>query len=110
MGSDGDERTDLYLGFGITSVFEVVLLALIRTYWMTGDRVEQVSCPQTKIGQEMYRIIIFYFLIVALFNIILETLWGVMIKTFFKNSRGFFSLPEFDISRNTANLIYCQVQ
>ena len=93
----------LYIRLILSSIFILAVLSLIRFYWWTND---EEFCYQTKIGQEMYRLIIFYFIIVLLLNLVLETVWSQL----YNHGLGsFLPAPEFDISRNTTNLIYCQV-
>ena len=78
-----------------TSILILSLLLLIRVYWYNQTEDE---CWETKFGQEMYRLVLFSFLIVIGSNLIIETVWS------------FFGSPEFDISRNSINIIYCQVR
>ena len=45
----------------------------------------------------MYRLVLFSFLVIILANLVIETIWSL------------FGSPEFDISRSSINIIYCQV-
>ena len=86
---------NLYVRMIQTSILILSLLLLIRVYWYNQTEDE---CWETKFGQEMYRLVLFSFLIVIGSNLIIETVWS------------FFGSPEFDISRNSINIIYCQVR
>ena len=116
-----DERTDLSMRLSLSSLFVGTSVLLIRIYWTE----QKQDCKETIIGQEMYRLVIFYFLIVILLNLVIETLNSLL---YFKFDLKFLPEPEFDVryrtcgsygikmklnssifSRNTTNLIYCQL-
>ena len=97
----------------LSSTFTLAVLSMIRIYWIYKTPedaliLDQFQCPETKLGQEMYRLVMFYFIIVILLNLIIETIWSQLYQCY-KDS-DWFPVPEFDISRNTTNLIYCQVR
>ena len=117
----------------LTSLFLLSALLLIRVFWILND---DTVCVETKLGQEMYRLLIFYFFITIILNMIVETIWSFL---YFKGGlEEWLPEPEFDIrngsvlnnlrstssffslsynhnqlnhliSRNTTNLIYCQL-
>ena len=86
---------NLYVRIIQTSILILSLLLLIRVYWY--QKQTDNECWETKFGQEMYRLVLFSFLIIIGSNLLIETVWS------------FFGSPEFDISRNSINIIYCQV-
>ena len=75
----------------LSSLFLGASVLLIRIYWTkkTG-----IPCRETIIGQEMYRLVIFYFLIIILLNLIMETANSVL---YYKFGLKFLPEPEFDI-------------
>jgi len=94
-----DGRSNLYVCLSQTSLLILCILMLIRVYWFVSKSVFLGSiCSETRVGQEMYRLIIFYFIIIILVNTIMETIWIKLLGSL-----------NFDISRNTTNLIYCQM-
>jgi len=97
------ERTDLAMRLILSSLFLGASVLLIRIYW---TKKTEIPCRETIIGQEMYRLVIFYFLIIILLNLVMETVISIL---YYKFELKFLPEPEFDISRNTTNLIYCQL-
>ena len=87
---------NLYVRIIQTSILILSLLLLIRVYWY--QKQTDNECWETKFGQEMYRLVLFSFLIIIGSNLLIETVWS------------FFGSPEFDIIRNSINIIYCQVR
>ena len=63
---------------------------MLRIFWTENDFV----CSETKLGQEMYRLVIFYFFIVILLNLVMETAISTL---FYKFELKFLPEPEFDI-------------
>ena len=85
---------NLYVRMIQTSVLILSLLLLIRVFWYQN---KTDDCWETKFGQEMYRLVLFSFLVIIMVNLVIETLWSLV------------GTPEFDISRNSINIIYFQV-
>ena len=76
----------------LTSLFLLSALLLIRVFWILND---DTACVETKLGQEMYRLLIFYFFITIILNMIVETIWSFL---YFKGGlEEWLPEPEFDI-------------
>merc|ERR1719239_1900317 len=102
-------RHNLYLRLFQTFLLSTFVLTLLRVTHMLPSESEELpseseellhpSCRETSFGQEMYRLIIFYFFFVVLLNFLADTILSRMSKT----------PPQFDISSNTTDLIYIQM-
>ena len=95
-------RHNLYLRLFQTFLLATFLLTLLRVTHMLPSNSEQLlqtTCRETSFGQEMYRLIIFYFFFVVLLNFLADTILSRMSAT----------PPQFDISSNTTDLIYIQM-
>ena len=88
-------RENLFVRIIQTSILILSLLLLIRFFWYQN---KTDDCWETKFGQEMYRLVLFSFLVIILTNLIIETVWSLV------------GSPDFDISRNSINIIYCEVR
>ena len=75
----------------LSSLFIGASVLLIRIYWTEKT---DILCTETIIGQEMYRLVIFYFLIIILLNLVMET---VNSGLYYKLGLKFLPEPEFDI-------------
>ena len=75
----------------LSSLFIGASVLLIRVYWTEHS---DVPCSETIIGQEMYRLVIFYFLIIIILNLVIETVNSFL---FYKMGLKFLPEPEFDI-------------
>lgn len=82
----------------LSSLFIGASVLLIRIYW--SEKTDEILYTETIIGQEMYRLVIFYFLIIILLNLVMETVNSVL---FYKLGFKFLPEPEFDI-RSTVNI------
>jgi len=100
-------RYSLYVRLLQTCLLVLTALMMIRIFWQRNKSIVLGNdvCKETRLGQEMYRLIIFYFLIIVLMNFVFETVWHLLHKF----GATFLGSPDFDISRNTTNLIYCQM-
>ena len=75
----------------LSSLFLGASVLLIRIYW---TKKSGLLWRDTIIGMEMYRLVIFYFLIIILLNLIMETANSVL---YYKFGLKFLPEPEFDI-------------
>ena len=75
----------------LSSLFIGASVLLIRIYWT--ERAD-IPCTETITGQEMYRLVMFYFLIIILLNLVMETVNSVL---YYKLGLKFLPEPEFDI-------------
>eukprot|EP00092_Neocalanus_flemingeri_P031291 GFUD01033987.1.p1 GENE.GFUD01033987.1~~GFUD01033987.1.p1 ORF type:complete len:570 (+),score=65.47 GFUD01033987.1:106-1710(+) len=98
-------RHDLYVRLIETCLLVLSVLMVIRIYWWLNTEASIDVCRETRLGQDMYRLIIFYFLVIVLLSFAMETMWSML----YRCGITFLGSPDFDISRNTTNLIYCQM-
>ena len=98
-------RHNLYLRLFQTFLLATFVLTLLRlTHMLPSESSSEelqveTACRETSFGQEMYRLIIFYFFFVVLLNFLADTILSRISKT----------PPQFDISSNTTDLIYIQM-
>jgi len=104
---ESEKFTHWYIGFVITSVFEVAVLSVVQGYWTFVNDVDEFTCAETSLGQELYRIIMFFFWINIILYLIFETVYCQSVKIVGISS-GIFSVPRFNVSYHATNLIYCQ--
>ena len=86
----------------LSSLFLGASVLLIRIYWT--ERTE-IPCRERIIGQEMYRLVMFYFLIIILLNLVIETVNSVL---YYKFGLKFLPEPEFDIRYKMMNTSFIQ--
>ena len=97
-------RHNFYLRLFQTFLFATAVLTFLQVKHMLpsdsdSEELLQTACRETGLGQEMYRVIIFYFIFVVLLNFLADTILSRMFKT----------SSQFDISSNTTDLIYIQM-
>ncbi|CAD6235443.1 GSCOCG00007902001-RA-CDS [Cotesia congregata] len=80
----------------------VIVIGTLLVYWLTFGLTD---CWQTELAQEMYRLIIFDFLIFIIGSFIVEAVHYYVYSTVWKK----IGAPNFDIAINTLNLIYNQI-
>ncbi|XP_075228323.1 transmembrane channel-like protein 5 isoform X2 [Lycorma delicatula] len=96
-----DTKTSLYITMLRTYVLECLIVGVMVVLRLQKDNSE---CWETSLGQEVYRLVVMDFLLSGL---------AVTLSEFFRNGLKRillkeFETSEFDISRNTLNLIYNQ--
>lgn len=92
-------RTALYVNLVRVFLLEIVAIMAIVVYWFHPS---DSQCWETSLGQELYRLVILDFFISTLGSFIGEFLH----KKLSRSSCISIPPPEFDITRNTLNLIY----
>lgn len=97
-------KTELYIEMVRTMLLKGALLGILVSYWfrrLPGN----VDCWETKVGNELYRLVLvdFFFILGATF--FLEFIHRTMANYC---CTGKLKEPEFDIGRNTLDLIYSQ--
>ncbi|XP_015111928.1 transmembrane channel-like protein 5 [Diachasma alloeum] len=95
------KRKSLFVNMIRTYTMTVVIIGTLLAYWLTRS---MYYCWQTELAQEIYRLIIFDFLVFTLGSFIMESL-RYQLSTFWSE----VSAPKFDIALNTLNLIYNQI-
>ncbi|KAK3584997.1 hypothetical protein CHS0354_037370 [Potamilus streckersoni] len=96
-------KTELYVGMVRTMLLKATVLAVLVSSWYRNT-IESHPCWETYVGQEIYRLVIVDFIFTLLVTFFIE-----FIKRLFKeHCCKFLNYPEFDIGRNTLNLIYSQ--
>ncbi|XP_052761311.1 transmembrane channel-like protein 5 isoform X2 [Mya arenaria] len=94
-------KNELYINMGRTMLLKAVTLGVLVYFWF--ERLDNIECRETFIGQQIYKLVIvdFIFILLTTFFEFLRRLC----KQFCCKSLGD---PEFEIGRNTLNLIYSQ--
>ena len=97
-------KTELYIGMVRTMLLKGALLGILVSFWfrrLPGS----VDCWETKVGNELYRLVLvdFFFILGATF--FLEFIHRIMANSCCSEK---LKEPEFDIGRNTLDLIYSQ--
>ncbi|XP_018323944.1 transmembrane channel-like protein 5 isoform X2 [Agrilus planipennis] len=85
-----------------TYMLELTIIGVLLTFWLT--RSNNDSCWETSLGQEIYRLIVFDFVI----SVILSSFLEILRYLFKKDCMGQDGLSEFDIARYSFQLIYTQ--
>ncbi|XP_069692484.1 transmembrane channel-like protein 7 isoform X2 [Periplaneta americana] len=94
-------RTALFVTLTRTFLMEIVVIGVVVGFWLTYKNAE---CWETSLGQEIYRLVIIDFLLAVVGTSVAEFIRYRIYKSIWKK----IGVPEFDIARNTLNLIYNQ--
>ncbi|XP_049801979.1 transmembrane channel-like protein 5 isoform X1 [Schistocerca nitens] len=92
-------RIALYVNLVRVFLLEIVAIMAVVVYWFHPS---SSQCWETSLGQELYRLVILDFFISTLGSFLIEFL----LKKVGRSSCIKIAPPEFDITRNTLNLIY----
>ncbi|XP_050391672.1 transmembrane channel-like protein 5 isoform X1 [Patella vulgata] len=95
-------KTELYVHMVRTMTLKAVTLCVLVNFWY--GRSSRRMCWETFMGQEIYRLVIVDFIFTLLVTFLFEFVRKIMAKYCVKR----LSLPEFNIGRNTLDLIYSQ--
>ena len=80
------------------------LAVLIATlYYYNSDNTSS-TCTEDLIGQEVYRLLLLYFIIFVVGHFTLESFYKLMVSSFMKSLPS----PEFDVAFNTMHLLFAQ--
>ncbi|KAJ9580188.1 hypothetical protein L9F63_004131, partial [Diploptera punctata] len=96
-------RNALFVTLLRSFLMEGVVVGVVVAFWLT--RKKSSDCWQTSLGQEVYRLVVTDFLLAVIGTSLAELLRVLIHKSVWKR----IGAPEFDIARNTLNLIYNQV-
>ncbi|XP_053393391.1 transmembrane channel-like protein 7 isoform X2 [Mercenaria mercenaria] len=94
-------KNELYINMTRTMLLKAVTLGVLVYFWY--QRLEH-NCRETFIGQQIYRLVIVDFIFILLTTFFVEFVRRLMKEYCCKS----LSYPEFEIGRNTLNLIYSQ--
>ncbi|XP_033608829.1 transmembrane channel-like protein 5 isoform X2 [Cryptotermes secundus] len=95
-------RTALFVTLTRTFLMEMVVIGVVVAFWLTFKK--NSECWETSLGQEVYRLVITDFLLAVVGTSLAEFVRFQIYKLMWKKIGG----PEFDIARNTLNIIYNQ--
>ncbi|KAK0090411.1 hypothetical protein PV325_000693 [Microctonus aethiopoides] len=98
------KRNILYIIMIKVYTMAIIVIATLLFYWLSYSAID---CWQTKLAQEIYRLIIFDFIIFIIGSFIVSAVhYQIHLKIHWCQSIG---APKFDIAQNTLNLIYNQI-
>ncbi|GCB62753.1 hypothetical protein scyTo_0009576 [Scyliorhinus torazame] len=88
------------------SMLKMSILGVLCFHWMGPNtkNIAEISCWETFVGQELYRLKIIDFIFLILDTVFAEYLWRIICIKLLKRKRK----PEFDIARNVLDLIFGQ--
>ncbi|XP_078258009.1 transmembrane channel-like protein 6b isoform X2 [Rhinoraja longicauda] len=96
----------IYVSITRNLVLKMSIIGLLCFHWIRGKAltINEISCWETFVGQELYRLVVVDFIFIILETIFGEYIWRVVCIKLLKRKRK----PEFDIARNVLDLIYGQ--
>ncbi|XP_032817117.2 transmembrane channel-like protein 6 isoform X1 [Petromyzon marinus] len=112
-------RHGVYASVGRNLLLKVSLLAVLCYDWLQRSPVPHSECWETRLGQDLYRLVVMDFIFSLLGTFFIEFVWRLLLSSSSSSSscRGKSSSepeqqgshkPEFDIARNVLDLIYGQ--
>lgn len=97
-------QTRLYLNLARVTLAKIVLLAVLMYFWL-GSKQRQDRCWESRLGQELYRLLV----VDTAFVLLLTTGVGECLRALlYKHLSPRVGAPELDIAHNTLDLIYTQ--
>lgn len=97
-------QTRLYLNLARVTLAKIILLAVLMYFWL-GSKRRQDRCWESRLGQELYRLLV----VDTAFVLLLTTGVGECLRSFlYKHLSPRVGPPELDIAHNTLDLIYTQ--
>ncbi|XP_067860148.1 transmembrane channel-like protein 6 [Heptranchias perlo] len=99
-------QQQIYVAITRNMLLKMSILALLCFHWIGGNtiKISEISCWETFVGQELYRLVMVDFIFIILETIFGEYIRRVVCIKLLKRKRK----PEFDIARNVLDLIYGQ--
>ncbi|XP_032900207.1 transmembrane channel-like protein 6 isoform X2 [Amblyraja radiata] len=96
----------IYVSIARNLFLKMSIIAMLCFHWIKGNTstIKEISCWETFVGQELYRLVVVDFIFIILETIFGEYIWRVVCIKLLKRKRK----PEFDIARNVLDLIYGQ--
>ena len=83
----------------------VILVDYLRQLWAPHQHQLNEVCGEDELGRQLYRLLLAALLVLVVLHSLLETVWAGLARVW----AGHLSSPQFDTSRNTTVLLYCQV-
>ncbi|XP_078427237.1 transmembrane channel-like protein 6b [Cetorhinus maximus] len=99
-------QQQIYVSITRNLLLKMSILGVLCYHWMGGNvkYIAEISCWETFVGQELYRLMVIDFIFIILDTIFGEYVWRVICIKLLKRKRK----PEFDIARNVLDLIFGQ--
>ncbi|XP_059804448.1 transmembrane channel-like protein 6 isoform X1 [Hypanus sabinus] len=96
----------IYVSITRNLVLKMSIVGSLCFHWIKGNttRMAEISCWETFVGQELYRLVVVDFIFIILETMFGEFVWRLVCIKLLKRKRK----PEFDIARNVLDLIYGQ--
>ncbi|XP_051889038.1 transmembrane channel-like protein 6 isoform X2 [Pristis pectinata] len=96
----------IYVSITRNLVLKMSIIGLLCFHWIGGNttKITEISCWETFVGQELYRLVVVDFIFIILETAFGEYVWRLVCIKLLKRKRK----PEFDIARNVLDLIYGQ--
>ncbi|XP_059509663.1 transmembrane channel-like protein 6 [Stegostoma tigrinum] len=99
-------QQQIYVSITRNLLLKLAILGPLCFHWM-GSKLKataEISCWETFVGQEIYRLLVVDFIFIILDTVFGEYVWRVICIKLLKRKRK----PEFDIARNVLDLIFGQ--
>lgn len=107
-----EPKNELYINMIRTMLLKTCVLGILVYFWFTDTAKDKYSCWETAVGSEIYRLVLvdFFFILGATFFLeFLRRICGqYCCNKGSEEQEGQAMGPEFDIGRNTLDLIYSQ--
>uniref|UniRef100_A0A672GP89 Transmembrane channel-like protein n=1 Tax=Salarias fasciatus TaxID=181472 RepID=A0A672GP89_SALFA len=97
------QRSQIYTLVGRNVLLRMVILGVLCHYWMDVVA-ENFQCWESRVGQALYRLVLFDFFFLMLGSLFGEFLSNVIGTKLLLH----LGVPEFDVARNVLDLIYSQ--
>ncbi|ESO89005.1 hypothetical protein LOTGIDRAFT_228947 [Lottia gigantea] len=97
-------KTELYIHMIRTMTLKGVTLIVLVNFWFTELSKDSTLCWETYVGEEIYRLVIVDFIFTLLVTFLFEFMRRIVANYCIKS----LSVAEFNIGRNTMDLIYSQ--
>ncbi|XP_067914402.1 transmembrane channel-like protein 6 [Heterodontus francisci] len=99
-------QQQIYVAITRNLLLKMSILGLLCFHWLGGNtiKIAEISCWETFVGQELYRLVMVDFIFIVLDTVFGEYVWRVICIKLLKRKRK----PEFDIARNVLDLIFGQ--
>lgn len=102
-------KNELYINMVRTMLLKTSVLGVLVYFWFTTTADDKEKCWETDVGNEIYRLVLVDFIFILGATFVLEFLRRIFGKYCCKKpEEGQTAGPEFDIGRNTLDLIYSQ--
>ncbi|XP_060075217.1 transmembrane channel-like protein 5 [Ylistrum balloti] len=97
-------QTELYVGMTRTMLLKAAILGVLAYFWFNKTKHESSACWETALGEDIYRLVLVDFIFTLIATFFLEFVRRLLGQYCCK----ILGDTEFDIGRNTLDLIYSQ--